>query len=246
MPEKTIRRLPYLAAAALLLAAACLVAVARQKHAVLAGPDTGRPLAESALAELRSLPAIAVDDPAVGAALQRLARAPRVAYVWGIAADGRVFFANARFNRGDPIESHATAETRRILTSLPEALLPAEQRLALLTASAIQSEGEHNDVFGYLVRPLCTDSGTTLGLVGAAYSRLPAEAGLPAARYLVPLLLLPVGLGAYWLGLAYWVFLDARSRGEPAWVWGSFVLVGNLVALFAYLLVRPRDTFPGA
>lgn len=246
MSEKTIRRLPYLAAAALLLAAACLVAVGHQKNALMSGPDTGRPLAESALAEFRSLPATSVDDPAVGEALRRLARAPRVAYVWGISADGRVFFANARFNRGDRIETHATAETLRILTSLPESFLPDERRLALLTASAIQSEGEHNDVFGYLVRPLRTDSGTTLGLVGAAYSRLPSDAGLPAARYLIPLLLLPVGLGTYWLGLAYWVFLDARSRQEPAWAWGCFVLIGNLVALFAYLLARPRGAAPGA
>jgi hypothetical protein len=35
-----------------------------------------------------------------------------------------------------------------------------------------------------------------------------------------------------------WVWLDARARGERAWVWAVFVLLGNLVALITYILAR--------
>jgi hypothetical protein len=35
------------------------------------------------------------------------------------------------------------------------------------------------------------------------------------------------------------VFLDARQYGDYACAWALFVLIGNLVALIAYLLARP-------
>ena len=45
----------------------------------------------------------------------------------------------------------------------------------------------------------------------------------------------------YWLSLPLWVLLDARERWDYAMVWAIFVLIGNLVALIAYLLARsPR------
>jgi hypothetical protein len=44
----------------------------------------------------------------------------------------------------------------------------------------------------------------------------------------------------YWLALPLWVFLDARDRRERALAWGIFVLIGNLVALLAYLLATSR------
>ena len=62
--------------------------------------------------------------------------------------------------------------------------------------------------------------------------------------YATALFLVPIGLMVYWLVLPWWVFLDAKARGERAWVWAMFVLLGNLVALFAYLLARhPLPTF---
>jgi hypothetical protein len=52
------------------------------------------------------------------------------------------------------------------------------------------------------------------------------------------------GLLIYWLGLAMWVFFDARARGEHAVLWGLLAIVTNLVGAIAYVLAvrasRPR------
>lgn len=48
----------------------------------------------------------------------------------------------------------------------------------------------------------------------------------------------PVGLAAYWFSLPLWVATDARRRQEKAVVWGLFALLGNVMALVLYLLVR--------
>lgn len=240
MPTNMKHRLPFIAVAALVAAVACLVLIGWQKNQVRRATDTNLPAVEAALAEMQASPPAALGDGALRQALERLRHTAPIAYVWGVGADGIVFYSSARFTPGERIERHATEETRRILAELPDGQLSASQKLALLTASAIQSEGEHNDVYRQLVRPIRAASGAELGVVGVAYSAVSDDHGLPGPAYLIPLLLVPLGLATYWLALVWWVFLDARSRNEPAWVWAGFVLLGNFVAVFAYLLVRPR------
>ena len=53
------------------------------------------------------------------------------------------------------------------------------------------------------------------------------------------------GLIAFWLTIPSWMLLDARRRGERAAAWGLFGLLGNVMALVVYLLVR-RDDDPEA
>ena len=53
-----------------------------------------------------------------------------------------------------------------------------------------------------------------------------------------------VGFALYWFALPLWVVIDARRRQEKAVVWGLFTLLGNVVALVLYLLVR-RDPQAG-
>jgi hypothetical protein len=55
-----------------------------------------------------------------------------------------------------------------------------------------------------------------------------------------------LGLASYWLSLPAWVWLDARARGERAWVWAVFVLLGNLVGLITYILARRPRPQPAA
>jgi len=43
-------------------------------------------------------------------------------------------------------------------------------------------------------------------------------------------------LAIYWISVPAWTFLDARDRGETAWIWGAFTVIGNVIALVAYLL----------
>ena len=47
-----------------------------------------------------------------------------------------------------------------------------------------------------------------------------------------------VGFILFWLSIPAWMTLDARKRRERAAAWGFFGLLGNVVALVVYLLVR--------
>ena len=47
-----------------------------------------------------------------------------------------------------------------------------------------------------------------------------------------------IGLILSWLSIPAWMTLDAQKRREKAAVWGIFGLLGNMIALVVYLLVR--------
>jgi hypothetical protein len=142
------------------------------------------------------------------------------------------------------VQDLALDETRRVLSQMPEGFLSTQQRIALLAASTIQREGEHNDIFSQMIRPLRNGNDVELGFIGVYYAASPDAGGFPGIGYAITLFLIPIGLLVYWLALPWWVFLDAKARGERAWVWAMFVLLGNLVALFAYLLARqPRSGY---
>ncbi len=49
------------------------------------------------------------------------------------------------------------------------------------------------------------------------------------------------GLAALILMMAFWVLRDARRRDFKPALWGILVLMGNVVALVVYLIVRPGD-----
>lgn len=46
------------------------------------------------------------------------------------------------------------------------------------------------------------------------------------------------GFILFWLSIPAWMTLDAQKRREKAAVWGIFGLLGNMIALVVYLLVR--------
>ena len=46
------------------------------------------------------------------------------------------------------------------------------------------------------------------------------------------------GFILFWLSIPAWMALDAQKRREKAAVWGLFGLLGNMIALVVYLLVR--------
>ena len=45
----------------------------------------------------------------------------------------------------------------------------------------------------------------------------------------------------FWLSIPAWMVLDAQKRRERAAVWGLFGLLGNVIALVVYLLVRENE-----
>ena len=46
------------------------------------------------------------------------------------------------------------------------------------------------------------------------------------------------GFILFWLSIPAWMTLDAQKKRERAVVWGTFGLLGNMIALVVYLLVR--------
>ncbi len=45
----------------------------------------------------------------------------------------------------------------------------------------------------------------------------------------------------FWLSISAWMALDAQKRRERAAAWGLFGLLGNMIALVVYLLVRESE-----
>jgi hypothetical protein len=54
----------------------------------------------------------------------------------------------------------------------------------------------------------------------------------------LPMLLLPLALLALWIYVIVWVYRDAERRGMNGLLWALLVLVGNIVGLIIYLIIR--------
>lgn len=237
--------LPLLAAASALVVAVCGLISIASRAPLLVESEEARQAAGTILARLQAMEPASLEDGTFRRALAAAGEAPGVAYTWLFAADGRVLQGNLAASPGSTAAGMATAETQRLLAMVPAGALDGEQRLLLLAASAMQAEGEHNDVYRHQVRELRAADGTLTGLVGLTYDANPGV-GAPAAAYVLSLLAGLLALAVYWLCLPLWVWLDARERGERAWAWAVFVLLGNLVALLAYILARvPRSAPAG-
>ncbi len=57
-------------------------------------------------------------------------------------------------------------------------------------------------------------------------------------RNITVAVVMPGSLILFWLSIPAWMALDAQQRREKAAVWGLFGLLGNMIALVVYLLVR--------
>jgi len=244
--RKVKRILPFVAVASALVMLVCGLVSTVTRAPLLVESDEARQAADAILGRLQALEPASLEDYAFRQALAEAGEEPIAAYTWLFAADGRVLRGNLAVSPGSTAEGMATAETRRLLASLAPGAMDEEQRLLLLAASAMQAEGEHNDVYRHQVRELRGPDGTLTGLVGLTYEANPGV-GAPSAVFIVSMLVGFTALALYWLSLPLWVWLDARERGERAWAWAVFVLIGNLVALLAYILVRvPRHAPAGA
>jgi hypothetical protein len=54
----------------------------------------------------------------------------------------------------------------------------------------------------------------------------------------VPLAILPLILMALWIFVIVWVYRDAERRGMSGILWALLVLIGNVVGLLIYLIMR--------
>ena len=233
------KALPLIAVAGAVIVLVCLAVGTGSRARLLSDDGETRRAVERLADELTALAPNAADEPAFQDALKRAQGAPYVATVWLFTPDGEVLAGSMAIQPGDTVEERATAETRRVLGIVPADALDTEERTLLLAASAMQAEGEHNDVYRHMLRPVRNSQGQLVALVGLTYDVSPAVGTPPSLGWTATLLGALLGLALYWLSLPLWTWLDARARGERAWVWAAFVLVGNLVALLAYLLARP-------
>lgn len=201
--------------------------------------DTGETRASVDASLDRLLPATAQSarDPHLLAAVERLKVEPYVASVWLVDDAGDIaVHLRGPGRAGQNVAALAERDMGRVLEGMGSGAISDIQRLQLLTVAAIRSEGEHNDVFRHLVRPVQGRGGAPAALVAVAYDVSPHVSG-PPARTIILTLVFVGGLALYWLGLPVWVYLDAASRGEAAAIWGAFVLITNMVGLLAYLIV---------
>ena len=224
--------LPIIILVGLVVGLACvgLLSVERQNALV----DTGetRAAVDVTVDRLLALHPAGVNDSTFREAVANARQAPYVAGVWVIDLDGQIVVGGS-----GTVQERATEQVRRVVDTLPADALSEQQSVALLAASAIQAEGEHNDVFRHLLQPIIGPDGEPVGFLGVAYDVNPWM-GAPSFWWIAGILLGLAGLGVYWLGLPLWTYLDARERGERAIVWAIFVLIGNFVAFLAYLLSR--------
>lgn len=237
------RALPLVILCSGLVLVSCLVweSIQRQRNLV----DTGetRSVVEATVAGLQVQTPVTLDEPEFRQAVNDAARAQYVADVWLFDPKGRIVYQAGGGPDPSRFYEWATREMKTVIAALPQDVLDAKQKGALLAVCALRGAGggDHNDVSRQMVRPVRSPDGTLVGWLGAAYDVNPGIGGPPSAGAVLLLAGILLGALAYKVSLVSWVFLDAKARGERAWVWMLFALVGDLVALIAYLLARaPR------
>ncbi len=175
-------------------------------------------------------------DPRLRQAVERLAAAPGVARLFLVDADGRIVLSFRGPGRaGEAVAELAPPDDRATIDSLRPPLAAADRR-ALLAAAAIRRDGDHNDVFKPLTLQVPDADGQPRAVVALCYD-ISSRAGTTA----ITVLPIAMGLLLYWLGLAAWVFFDARVRQESPWLWGLLVLVTNLAGALAYVIATRRE-----
>ena len=245
MRNRLYKILPWTALIGALIVVAVIIFSSGQRSEMLLDNGETTLTVNVALDRIGNMTFSSSEDETLMEAVVDLNDGPYIATTWLFDAQGKLLYSAGStafqydvWNRGSP-------DFKRILSSVPENTLTGDQSLLLSAASAIQAEGEHNDVYLHQVRAVYNGSGDLVGVVGIAYD-ISTSLGATNAGWIASMLLGLFGFGLYWLSLPGWVWLDAGRSGEPVWIWTIFVLLGNFVALIAYLLVKsaPRRQPP--
>lgn len=197
---------------------------------------------QKTLASLEALRPASIEDAAFRDAVKQTLKAPHVVSVWLFAPDGRIVSSEgASTASSDRVQELVTSDTLRGLHAFHKGDPSEIDWVAVMALSAMPREGEHNEVFLPYVQAIRGPSGSYVALVGVAYE---VSDVIPKRRLglgsIAAMLGFYLAAPIYWLALPLWVFLDARDRRDRALAWGIFVLIGNLVALLAYLLATSR------
>jgi hypothetical protein len=241
MYKKIKQVIPWLSFLAIAMAALLLIEFNMRRSAILVESPETKATAEDVIKKILATNPKSLDDQSLIEALEEADNTPYIAQVWLFTPDGQL-----KFSRGTP-KNFVSAQqlvTRQVvgaLAALPEGTLNQGQQMLVIIASAIQAEGEHNDVYRYKVQQIISPDNQVVGYIGITYDVNDGISADPTIWTIVSTFGLLLSLVIYWVGLATWTYLDAKERNEKAGVWALFVLIGNLVALIAYLLVRGQS-----
>jgi hypothetical protein len=232
--------LPIVGFLSILVGVAVVVMLNHEKRK-MSDRSIDRPELSEAMMPMESLGARSLADPSYLQSVSDLLKRSHVVSVWLIDSNGIILLSKGCLARSTPenanVSDLANRDTRNALMAMPENFLNSEERLFLLSESAMRREGEHNDIYHRMLRPVRSSDGVWAGIIGIVYE---VSDWTPGLLWKTGVLLLPLCFLIYWFSFPLWVFLDAQERGENRWVWGSFVFMGNLIALMAYILSRPR------
>jgi hypothetical protein len=239
MFNKIKKVLPWSALVGLVVAAGLMIYFSSYRSDQLIQSPETQAAADQVSSELTGLTPEDVGDPAFLKAVDQVGQGQYIVQIWLFdAAGNKVYTTGGGYSPVGSAVDLAVKEVKAAIQALPEGTLSPEQRMLLLVGSAIQAEGEHSDVYRYQVDELRSTTGTVTGYLGVIYDLSAWVGNSPQVSEILTVLGMVLGLGLYWISLAGWIFLDARQYGERAFIWLVFGLIGNLVVLVAYLLVR--------
>jgi len=172
--------------------------------------------------------------------LDSLLKNPVISTVWLISNDGIIIHTKGFLSASTPINKNvrelATPETKEILSSIKDNLTK-EQSLLILSGSAIQREGEHNDIVDFYLVPIKNTKNDLIAFIGVSYNIETNINQKKVTTLLIGFLFL-FCFSIYWISLPVWVYLDSRKNDEKYVLWTLFVFIGNLPAYIAYLIIR--------
>lgn len=234
--KRWINLLPWLAFVALVLLIALMV-IGNPRAKLITRDPALSAQAQDTINKLQEVKPDDLSDPDFQSKLMETLKNGQAVTLWLIDNNGKLIFAEGSTATATRNFDPAQLPIQNLLNSLPPDSLSNEQKSLLINASWIQVEGEHNDIYDHKVAPLFTSNGTLLGTLGMAYE-ISSSTSQDELGWKMRLIAGIACFMVYWLSLVLWVWFDARQRGEKAWVWTCFVLIGNLAALTAYLLTR--------
>jgi len=263
--------LPWIALASAVVAAGLLVAGSFYRKARIVDTGETRAVVEKALNELLAIRPDSLEDQVFKAAFMMLSASRFVVQAFLVEKDGTIIHADESTPAtrgsgalsGESPVTETTSESKGTVTmagtlvlgfvtsikgeGLPHDEFSSDQLLLLSVSAALEGrDADHDDVFATLVRTVRNEAGEPLGAIGVRYDRSPWISAIPEAAWIALVLGFALFLAIYWISVPAWTFLDARERGERAWVWAAFTLVGNMIALVAYLLAREPRSAKGA